>query len=103
LTPGTAAYFEIPLVVSTQGLAMAMVKDCKAAAQSLQPKANDHDQPQVEADIFNKNGETRDNNAHDSNNDIQWESTRFFIQNPKHSEHCTCNPWVVATTFIIKT
>jgi len=77
---------------------MAMVKDCKAAARSLQPKANDHDQPQVEADIFNKNGETRDNDAHDSNNDIQWESTRSFIQNPKRSEHCTRNPYAVVQT-----
>ena len=54
---GTPAYFDIPLVVNTQGLVMAKVKDCKAAARALPSKTKAQNQPQVKADLFGEGSE----------------------------------------------
>jgi len=86
LTPGTVAYGEISLVVSTQGLVMARAKDSKAVSRLLPPNAKGHEPPQVEADIFDEHG---DSSGSGSNSDSQQ---------PDINEQPTCNPYKVVQT-----
>ena len=83
LLPGTVGYGEISLVVSTQGLIMAKVKDCKAAARLLPPKAESHNQPRVEANIFDEHDEHCGSDHNSS---------------PSMSDQLTSNPYKVVQT-----